>query len=314
MRHVIVFSYIFTILIGVSALTIQWLAGKGDKEKTFAMMRPFIAVLLVMNVYDFVIYYYSNIMDEPVNNLMLSIGDAIIAVLVLLWIKVENYINREEGRNVIVNVTEKYVIAYMIIWLIAVIFFTEQSWIRLIIDIPLLILLVFGSAASVCRSLEKKETAKLIGYKIIISVFMTVNYAAYFLNESGVFGFATSDILDLTIFFWLVINVANMVLLYRRDFRSSYMTEAPVPLNLADALEAVRMKYELTNREIEILEEVYSGKTNTQIADELFISESTVKAHVYNLFRKLGVKSRVEAVCIVREEKEGRGTKPSEKK
>ena len=35
MKHVIVFCYIFTILIGVSALTIQWLAGKGDKGKEY---------------------------------------------------------------------------------------------------------------------------------------------------------------------------------------------------------------------------------------------------------------------------------------
>ena len=33
MKHVIVFLLFFTILIGVSALTIQWLAGKGDKGK-----------------------------------------------------------------------------------------------------------------------------------------------------------------------------------------------------------------------------------------------------------------------------------------
>ena len=48
------------------------------------------------------------------------------------------------------------------------------------------------------------------------------------------------------------------------------------------------------------------GKTNTQIAEDLFISESTVKAHIYNIFRKMNVKSRVEAVCIIREEKEAR--------
>ena len=113
----------------------------------------------------------------------------------------------------------------------------------------------------------------------------------------------------MTIFFWLVINAANLVLLYKRDFYNSYMTEPsmqPQTMSLETALENVRASYELTKREVEILSEIYAGKTNTQIAGELFISESTVKAHVYNLFRKLDVKSRVEAVCIVREEKEGK--------
>lgn len=306
MRHVIVFSYIFTILIGVSALTIQWLAGKGDKEKTFAIMKPFIAILLVMNVYDFVIYYFDNIMNEPVSNLMLSVGDAIIAVLVLLWIKAENYIYSEERRDLFVRIAERYIIAYMTIWVAAVVFFPEYTWIRIVIDVPLIVLLVTGSIVSVKRSIKKREPGKLVGHKIVISVLMTINYATFFLNESGVMGSTTPNLLDSTVFFWLVINVANMVLLYKRDFYNSYMTEAPAPLELSDALEAVRMKYELTNREIEILEEIYNGKTNTLIAEELFISESTVKAHIYNLFRKLGVKSRVEAVCIVREEKEGK--------
>lgn len=306
MRHVIVFSYIFTILIGVSALTIQWLAGKGDKEKTFAIMKPFIAILLLMNVYDFVIYYFDNIMNEPVSNLMLSVGDAIIAVLVLLWIKAENYIYSEERRNLFVRISERYIIAYMTIWVAAVVFFTEYTWIRIVIDVPLILLLVAGSIVSVKRSIKKREPGKLVGHKIVISVLMTINYATFFLNESGVMGSGTPNLLDSTVFFWLVINVANMLLLYKRDFYNSYMTEAPAPLELSDALEAVRMKYELTNREIEILEEIYNGKTNTLIAEELFISESTVKAHIYNLFRKLDVKSRVEAVCIVRAEKEGK--------
>ena len=60
----------------------------------------------------------------------------------------------------------------------------------------------------------------------------------------------------------------------------------------------------MTYRDVEILKEIYEGNTNTQIAEELFISDSTVKAHIYNTFRKMNVKNRVEVVCIVRDEKE----------
>ena len=116
--------------------------------------------------------------------------------------------------------------------------------------------------------------------------------------------------MDITIFFWLVINAANLVILYKKDFVESFLKEdagTVQSLNLEDAMDLVKQKYELTNREIEILTEVYNGKTNTQIAEDLFISESTVKAHIYNIFRKMNVKSRVEAVCIIREEKETKG-------
>ena len=127
MRHVIVFCYIFTILIGVSALTIQWLAGKGDKEKTFTVMRPFVGLLLFMNVYDFVIYYFDNIIHRGVSNLMLSIGDAIIAILVLLWLKVENSVYSDEAPDFFVKITERYVAVYMAVWLVSVVLFGRNT-------------------------------------------------------------------------------------------------------------------------------------------------------------------------------------------
>lgn len=52
----------------------------------------------------------------------------------------------------------------------------------------------------------------------------------------------------------------------------------------------------LTRREKEVLQLMATGKTNGQIAEDLFISEQTVKNHISNLFRKLGVETRVDAV------------------
>jgi LuxR family transcriptional regulator of csgAB operon len=51
----------------------------------------------------------------------------------------------------------------------------------------------------------------------------------------------------------------------------------------------------LTRREAEILTMVAVGSTNDEIADELCISPKTVKAHLYNTFKKLNVTSRLQA-------------------
>jgi two-component system, NarL family, nitrate/nitrite response regulator NarL len=54
-------------------------------------------------------------------------------------------------------------------------------------------------------------------------------------------------------------------------------------------------EFGLTTREREILEQVATGRSNKQIAGEFWLSEQTVKYHLTNVYRKLGVGSRTEA-------------------
>jgi len=54
----------------------------------------------------------------------------------------------------------------------------------------------------------------------------------------------------------------------------------------------------LTEREIEVTRLIVQGKNNKQIAQELYISESTVKNHISNIMDKLSIKSRTELVTI----------------
>ncbi len=53
---------------------------------------------------------------------------------------------------------------------------------------------------------------------------------------------------------------------------------------------------ELSHREIEVLEQLSKGLKNQLIADNLFLSVSTVKKHIENIFNKLQVHNRIEAI------------------
>jgi DNA-binding NarL/FixJ family response regulator len=55
----------------------------------------------------------------------------------------------------------------------------------------------------------------------------------------------------------------------------------------------------LGTRQMEILQLIADGLSNLEIADRLFISEATVKWHVRQILRKLGVSNRAQAVATL---------------
>lgn len=97
--------------------------------------------------------------------------------------------------------------------------------------------------------------------------------------------------------------------------RSAYYNEAPISAKAAEAMreefrrlkkleqefKTQQLKNLLTPTEIQILEKVGQGLTQSQIADHFVISIRTVKVHIGNILRKLGVSSSKEAAALVKE-------------
>lgn len=57
----------------------------------------------------------------------------------------------------------------------------------------------------------------------------------------------------------------------------------------------------LTGREIDVLQRAARGLSNSEIARELYVSATTVKAHLTHIYRKLGVNDRTAAVTTALE-------------
>ena len=56
----------------------------------------------------------------------------------------------------------------------------------------------------------------------------------------------------------------------------------------------------LSEREFEVLQQIYEGKTNQQMAEHLFVSVNTIKTHITSIYTKLNVNSRTAAIAKIR--------------
>jgi DNA-binding NarL/FixJ family response regulator len=80
--------------------------------------------------------------------------------------------------------------------------------------------------------------------------------------------------------------------------RTVHMGRASVPSSIAEKLAQRIGSQDLTVREVEVLERIVAGRANKEIANDLKISEATVKSHVNSLLGKLGVDDRTHAAVV----------------
>ena len=98
----------------------------------------------------------------------------------------------------------------------------------------------------------------------------------------------------------LVYFISNLVPLFYLKIHS-HLVFAPLHSENPnqEKKELIYSKYEISKREKEVIEQICLGKTNQQIADELFISLQTVKDHTHRIYTKIGIKSRMKLVQMV---------------
>lgn len=85
-------------------------------------------------------------------------------------------------------------------------------------------------------------------------------------------------------------------------FLINYFLHYPISTSIGmdDLSEEFLSQYGITDREHEIILKVVQGKSNADIASELFISLATVKTHLHNIYKKIGVDSRYDLLAKLR--------------
>lgn len=96
-------------------------------------------------------------------------------------------------------------------------------------------------------------------------------------------------------------NDGNMLNMPFEDYINTVLREAKKNKGQSTGKKTGDTEESLTVTEIIVLKELSTGMTNEEICADLNLKLSTVKCHIYNIYRKLGVKSRVQALLVGKE-------------
>lgn len=105
------------------------------------------------------------------------------------------------------------------------------------------------------------------------------------------------------VFLWIFYRLKRKLLTAEIDELrakiNANLIQSGVKLNVPLEIFNSKVHNELTEREYEILKLAITQKSNSKIAEEIFVSVNTVKFHLKNIFNKLGVANKVEALELV---------------
>ena len=308
-NEVILICYVAGLLLGVSGLTVAFLAGRKKKDALNDAFVLFFAGMLVICCYDMIIYYCDYVIGVLSNLKVLRIGNCIIAGTMLLWVNLQSCILEREALKLLDGLVKKYLVFYIAMWMLLTVFlriehFYTLKWLLLATDVILIVAFMASAVARIIYAAAAGMKIELY-YMILVTAMLLWNYISYFWGETSVYWGNSRFIrepLDLTIVFWLIINAGSLFFAYHKTFITVLDREEDGMSDrrtLKGRIHDVCEQYKLTPRERELMELIYAGMSNKEIAETLFLSESTVKTHIYNIFRKLEVKNRVGVICII---------------
>ena len=125
-------------------------------------------------------------------------------------------------------------------------------------------------------------------------------YAAFYIIQIVVLNFSLAYPLITLLFIFLLFSFHVIPILFLNIFLDKHYVEPEISESFDSLLEGFVSKYGISKRETEIVELIFSGKSNQDISDSLFISVQTVKDHIYRIYLKTGVKNRVQLTNLIR--------------
>ena len=176
---------------------------------------------------------------------------------------------------------------YFLFLIIIMIFFHLISY--------LIIINLYFKYRSQGSSLRERKLKKF-------SIFLFFVFTAFLLLNI----FQGANIISLALYLTLlpiIVSIINLVpLASLKRFVKQIFPQKTSPVNLNKFMNRLMEKYKISKREQQIIQLICNGKSNKEIESELFISHHTVKEYIYRIYKKTGVKNRVQLTNLFRDQ------------
>lgn len=301
--------YIAVIILGGVTLTLTIILRAKERDRQHSAICIFAGAIFVYMLTDFLTYYFLG-EDAPgdVVFALITLSDILFCFLVTAWVNVIAVLIRAEneiGMKWIMVMSAVYIISSEILsvelgrydsYALLVENGAGKTALQIINELYVLLIIIAGIRCLyiLVRKYEKGSTRNasmimvvvLIGYMLWVAYW---DYSTWYKTEENLLDIYAVDPL---ILMYALLNGFFIYYFYKKD--PLHITESQVAPE--DAVEVIAARYDLTEREKEVLDHINRGKSNKQIAAELSILENTVKRHVNSIFRKTETQSRHEIV------------------
>lgn len=308
MQELVELTYVTTIMIGVMSFTMQIMASEKNLAVNNAMARSssltiFLAIIVVFNICDFLIVFFDGIITKGILEWLYIVENVLEIALAyeLIVIKSELAKTRKEPWT-------KAFFALLATVILLVDIFYATNMINLSDDMYLLVMVTLNLlplfAVAYCsikylKLISNQKVGNLTNFYLavynIAFIFLGLVATITIVDSRTNFDYLSNDKTIYAIF-WLIFNTLNAIFVWNScKIVENEDTEETIETLLAKA----EIRFGLSAREKEIAMLLYEGKNNNEIADILFVSTNTVKVHASNLYKKLGVSNRVQAIKII---------------
>jgi DNA-binding CsgD family transcriptional regulator len=137
------------------------------------------------------------------------------------------------------------------------------------------------------RAVRRLATPLVAGYLFMLLAFLVLQSSAWI----------TWQVYLLVVAVTVLWQNGTFLVWLETVFAKTFTTAAP--MWSAEAVDELAQKHNITQREREIVDLILEGRSNKEIESALFISPHTVKNHIYNVYKKLGISSRGQMIRLL---------------